>query len=124
MFYSLKNQATGEVIARRIVQPKGWYARTLGLLARVSIDPDEGLWLERCWGIHTVGMRFPIDVVFLDSTFRIVSVRQDVRPGRLAVAQANASHVVELRAGTCDALDLLAGDRMAIVQSMPAKDGG
>ncbi|MHB8148209.1 MAG: DUF192 domain-containing protein [Vulcanimicrobiaceae bacterium] len=116
--YTLKNQATGEVVARNVVQPKGWYRRTLGLLKRTSIGADEGLWIDRCWGIHTVGMKFPIDVVFLDQAFRIVSIRRNVRSGCLAVAQANAMHVVELRAGTCEEFDLLCGDRMALIESM------
>ena len=113
--YALTNHTTGDVVASNVAQPKGWYGRTLGLLACKSLDASEGLWLERCWGIHTVGMRFAIDVLFLDERFRIVSIRRDVRPGRLAIAQSNATHVVELRAGTCERFDLLSGDRMAFV---------
>lgn len=118
--YALKNQATGDVVADNVVQPKGWYGRTLGLLGRNTLDASEGLWLDRCWGVHTVGMKFPIDVVFLDEEFRILSIRTNVRSGCLAVAQANANHVVELPAGTCEKFDLLCGDRMALVESTPA----
>lgn len=117
--YALKNQATGDIVADRIAQPKGWYGRTLGLLARASLNANEGLWIDRCWGVHTVGMQFPIYVVFLDDQFRIVSIRANVRSGRLAVSQANANHVVELAAGTCENFDLLCGDRMALVESVP-----
>lgn len=117
--YALKNKATGDVVAGNVVAPKGWYGRTLGLLNRTSLEPNEGLWLDRCWGVHTVGMRFPIDVVFLDEDFRIVSIRPSVRAGCLAVAQANANHVVELPAGTCESFDLLCGDPMALVESAP-----
>ncbi len=117
--FALKNQATGDVVADHITQPKGWYGRTLGLLNRTSLDANEGLWLDRCWGVHTVGMKFPIDVVFLDDEFRIVGIRANVHSGRLAIAQANANHVVELAAGTCENFDLLCGDRMAFVASAP-----
>lgn len=119
--FALKNQATGAVVADHIAQPKGWYGRTLGLLSHKSLDANEGLWLDRCWGVHTVGMKFPIDVVFLDDDFRIVSIRANVRAGRLAIAQANANHVVELAAGTCENFDLLCGDRMAIVELAPPR---
>lgn len=118
--YALKNQATGDVVAGNVVQPKGWLGRTLGLLGRQALGASEGLWLERCWGVHTVGMKFPIDVVFLDEKFRILSIRPSVRSGCLAVAQANANHVVELPAGTCEKFDLLCGDRMELVESAPA----
>ena len=119
--YALKNQATGDVVADHIAQPKGWYGRTLGLLGRTALAANEGLWIDRCWGVHTVGMKFPIDVVFLDEEFRIVSIRQNVRAGRLAVSQANANHVVELAAGTCENFDLLCGDRMTLVESAPRR---
>lgn len=112
--YALKNRATGEVIAHRIAAPKGWYQRTLGLLMRSSLEPGEGLWLDRCWGIHTVGMRFAIDVVFLDSEMRILGLRRNVASGCLAVVQANATNVIELRCGTCEQFDLLCGDRMML----------
>lgn len=61
-------------------------------------------------------MKFNIDVLFLDAAFRIISVRSNVRPGRLAVAQANAEHVIELAAGTSERFDLLPGDRMALLE--------
>ena len=54
-------------------------------------------------------MRFPIDVVFLDSERRIVAVRRALRPWRLARAKAAAS-VLELAAGECDRLELAEGD--------------
>lgn len=114
--YALKNQATDEIVASEVVRPHGWIARSFGLLKRKRLDANQGLWLNRCWGIHTVGMRFNIDVLFLDAAFRIISVRPNVRPGRLAVAQANAEHVIELAAGTSERFDLLPGDRMALVE--------
>ena len=39
--------------------------RMKGLLGRKSLDHGEGLWIKPCMGIHTFGMRFPIDVIFL-----------------------------------------------------------
>jgi uncharacterized membrane protein (UPF0127 family) len=120
--YALKNRATGDVIAGSVVHPKGWYRRTLGLLSRTSLGQDEGLWLDRCWGIHTVGMKFPIDVLFLDEELRILSIRPNVRAGRLAVSQTDAHHVIELSAGTCERLDLLRGDRMELTESRASRD--
>ena len=54
-------------------------------------------------------MRFPIDVVFLDSEWRIVSVVAALRPWRLAAAK-NAASVLELAAGECQRLGLAEGD--------------
>jgi uncharacterized membrane protein (UPF0127 family) len=44
----------------------------IGLLNRKALAQGEGLLLDRCYGIHTFGMRFPIDVVFLDKELRVM----------------------------------------------------
>jgi len=113
----LKNAATGTVLAARVVRPNGWLKRALGLLGRKTLNADEALWLEHCWGIHTVGMRFPIDVLFLDQDLRILRVRANVQAGRFAVAHFKAYHVIELAAGTCEQFDLLPGDTMALSEA-------
>jgi hypothetical protein len=112
--FELRNAATGSVVADRVTRPEGWLRRTRGLLGRKSLNVTEGLWIPRCWGIHTVGMHFPIDVLFLDEELRVLSARANVQSGRFAVAHIKAHHVIELSAGTCARFDLLAGDRMAL----------
>jgi uncharacterized membrane protein (UPF0127 family) len=42
-------------------------ARMKGLLGRQGLEPGESLWIRPCNSIHTIGMKFPIDAVFLDS---------------------------------------------------------
>lgn len=59
----------------------GFLARLLGL-AGLGQPPSRGLLLPRCRSVHTYGMRFPIDVLFLDGE-RIVRVRERVPPGRI-----------------------------------------
>lgn len=112
--FKLRNAATGTIVAERVTRPESWIRRTLGLLGRRTLGVTEGLWIPRCWGIHTVGMRFPIDVLFLDEELRVSSVHANVQSGRFAVAHIKAHHVIELSAGTCARFDLLAGDRMAL----------
>ena len=74
-----------------------------------ELPPGSGLLLPRTSSVHTHFMRFPIDVVFLDSERRIVSVRQALRPWRLA-AEKRAASVLELAAGECERLALAEGD--------------
>ncbi|HEY5256918.1 MAG TPA: DUF192 domain-containing protein [Candidatus Baltobacteraceae bacterium] len=115
--FELRSAATGAVVARRVARPQGWFHRTCGLLGRKALSVAEGLWLPRCWGIHTVGMHFPIDVLFLDEELRVLSVRANVQSGRFAVAHIKAHHVIELAAGTCARFDLLAGDTMVLSEA-------
>jgi uncharacterized protein len=71
-----------------------WRARLLGLAA-LDRERTTGLLIPRCRSIHTIGMRFAIDVHFLDSQGVHVSVRRAVRPGRLA-SERRARSVLEI----------------------------
>ena len=59
-------------------------ARRKGLLGRNCLEPGEGLWILPCESIHTFGMRFPIDLVYLDRQNNIKKIRSNVRPWRLS----------------------------------------
>lgn len=72
--------------------------RLLGLALRRHPPEGWGLLFPRCRSVHTFGMRFAIDVVFLDSTGRVVRIAPGVCPGRLLVCRGAAA-AVETRAG-------------------------
>lgn len=110
----LRNRSTNEVIAANVVLAKTMLQRSIGLLARRTIAPGEGMWFPNSWAIHTIGMRADIDVLFLDAQQRIVSLRSRIRPNRFAVAHFGAASVVELGAGALHAADLLVGDIMEL----------
>jgi uncharacterized membrane protein (UPF0127 family) len=58
----------------------------------------EGLLIPRCRSVHTFGMRFALDLLFLDRSLRPVSLRRAVAPGRVAF-ERDARAVLELPAG-------------------------
>lgn len=60
-------------------------ARMRGLLGTRALPAGEGLVIENCGSVHTVGMRYAIDVIFLDAAWQVRAVRRNVRPGRLLV---------------------------------------
>jgi uncharacterized protein len=74
----------------------------LGLALLDELPPDWGLHIPRCRSVHTFGMRFALDLVWLDGDGRVVEVRPEV-PGRRNVACRQARSVVELNAGRGDA---------------------
>src|SRR3954451_18024253 len=63
--------------------PENHVERTRGLLGRTELDRTHALVLVRCRSVHTVGMRFPIDIVRLDADWALVGVRT-LAPGRSA----------------------------------------
>ena len=85
--------------------------RKTGLLKHDRLDPGEGLWISPCEGVHTVGMKFPIDVLFLDKKRKVVKIRASMPGWRLA-ACLRAHSVLELPSGTAAATKTMAGDQL------------
>jgi uncharacterized membrane protein (UPF0127 family) len=101
-------RADGQVVCRCRVATS-FASRFLGLMGVAQLPPGSGLLLARTSSVHTHFMRFPIDVVFLDSDWRIVSLVAGLRPWRLAAAKTAAS-ALELAEGECERLGLAEGE--------------
>lgn len=112
--YVLRNCTTGEILARRVARAANPWSRLIGFLRRVEIEPDEGLWFDQCSAVHTIGMRVPIDVVFLDRENTIVRVIARAPRHRIFAGGAVVASVLELGAGVAENHDLLAGDRLSL----------
>jgi uncharacterized protein len=87
-------------------------SRACGLLVGAPLGPAEALLISPCSSIHTFGMRYSIDVVFIDRHARIVRVYPQVGPGHVRFA-AGARAALEMRAYTAARLGLSAGVRLA-----------
>ena len=109
-------ERTGAVLASCAQFARTPWARMRGLLGRRALPEGEALVFERCWSIHTIGMRFPIDVVFVDRAWGVVALQAGLGPGRLVPPVPNAWAVVEMREGTAARCGLAIGDRLSIIQ--------
>src|SRR5919198_6206988 len=75
-----------------------WRARLLGLAGMRDLHPDQALVIPHCTSVHTFGMRFPIDVVFVDRDWLPIYIEYDV--GRRRVLRSRfARSVIEVAAG-------------------------
>lgn len=83
------------VLGHRVPLAETLAARLLGLALLKRGRAGPGLLIPRCRSIHTVGMRFALDLVFLDRHGAVVEHRRDVPPFRLARCPGAAS-VLEL----------------------------
>lgn len=110
--WSLRLAAGGPAVAERIEVAQTFIARLRGLLGRTALAPGEGLWLKGTNGVHTLGMRFAIDVLFLDQEQRVLAIRHGLSPGRLAGAVRGATSCLELAAGTARRHGLEPGDQL------------
>jgi uncharacterized protein len=86
-------------------------ARRKGLLGRNSLPPGEGLWIVPCESVHTLGMKFPIDLIYLDRNRKVKKVRSGVPPWRLS-ACLSAHSVIELASGTVLMTQTEPGDKL------------
>jgi uncharacterized membrane protein (UPF0127 family) len=111
---TVHNQTRGTMVGERVRRSRHVLHRLLGLLPRASLSPGEGLWLIPCRLIHTVGMRFRIDVIYLDRELRVVGLQAGLRPFRLGQALAGTHSVLELGAGTIAASGTRPGDQLRV----------
>ena len=102
---------TGRVVVARLRVAENAWQRAIGLLGHAGLADDEALLLSPCGGVHTWGMRFPIDLLFLDREGRTLRVAPDVRPWRIRGPVRGARTVVELPAGAAARLHLQVGRR-------------
>lgn len=103
----------GRVVCERLLVATRPLQRMRGLLGRSSMPSGEGILLRPAGSVHTLFMRFPIDVVFLDADLRVVGIARDVPPWRV-VGRVGARAVLELTAGESGRRDLATGDRLVI----------
>ena len=97
----------GAAIVPRVRRTGWFWERMRGLLGTNPLADGEGLLITPCAAVHTVGMRYPLDLVFLDAQGRVVRTVANVPPGRLAVSGGvHARATLEVRAGWLDLLAL------------------
>ena len=89
-------------------------ARTRGLIGHEPLSPGQGMLIRPCRWIHTFGMSFPIDVLYVNKRWRIVAVSENLRPGRIDRPVPQAWFVVELAAGAIRQAGLQVGDHLEI----------
>jgi uncharacterized protein len=113
------NSTRGSVLATAADVADTSLKRRVGLLKHTCLPAGEGLWISPCEGIHTFGMKFPIDVVFLDRDKKVVKVRPHMGPRRISLCLP-AHSVLELPAGVIAEARTQPGDQLEF--SAPASD--
>ncbi|HTC89945.1 MAG TPA: DUF192 domain-containing protein [Bryobacteraceae bacterium] len=105
------NKSRDTTLADRALIADNSKTRKTGLLKHDRLERGEGLWITPCEGIHTVGMKFPIDVLFLDKKRKVVKIRAAMPRWRMA-ASLFAHSVLELPSGTAQATRTSSGDQL------------
>jgi hypothetical protein len=93
---AVKNKSRGTLLADTLLTLGPSFPKTLRHINRHGLPSDCGLWISPCHAIYTVGMRFPLDIVFLDSKGMVVKLLRSFPPNCYAESGPTSMSALEL----------------------------
>ena len=93
------NVTKKKVLLERAGVADSFFLRLKGLLGKKELPPGEGLVIKPCNAVHSLGMKFPIDVAFVDKENRICHLIQEMHPLKVGKTIKGARYVIEGEAG-------------------------
>jgi uncharacterized protein len=99
------------VVVHKLVS---FFERLKGLIGKPEPGPGEAVWIAPCRQVHTFGMSYAIDVVYVDDGQRVLRV-QTLRPWRIGSLQLKSAGVLEMRAGEALRLGIEAGTSLSLL---------
>lgn len=108
---TLYEKNSGKKLLREMWKANTGWERMRGLLGRPPLTADQGLLIDPCRMVHTFGMRYPIDLAFLDASGRVRKTIVALSPGRIA-GSFFATATMEFAAGTLRRIGLRPGDTL------------
>ena len=119
------NKTKETFLAFRVRVADSFFSRLVGLLGRRSLKLDSGVWIVPANAIHTIGMLFTFDLVLVDQNYKVVGLRELIRPFRVTWPNLRAESVIELPAHTIFKSRTEIGDQLVIerYEAKKAPDG-
>ena len=111
MKHGYLTRGKNERIVARVNQTSHFFERMRGLLGTSKLEMDAGLLIVPCSSVHTFGMRYTIDLIFLDRNWTIIKTVKSLAPWRIA-ASNKANMVLELASGMLDKRQLSVGQKL------------
>ena len=101
------------------------WLRLLGLMGKdpASFPAGDGLWIIPSRGVHTLAMKFPIDVLYLDLNKFVVHVERNLKPWRVARVSMRTASVLELPGNTLSSSATAIGDEIEIAMGTKQEVG-
>ena len=111
---TVTNTTRGIVVGDQIKVADTSLSRMFGLLGKHALNAGEGLWITPSSGVHTLGMRFSIDVIGLNKDSRVVKLWPRLVPFRITSISLKIRSVIELGPGTIETCQVNIGDLLKI----------
>ena len=115
------NRTREAFVATEAIVADNYVRRLVGLLGKTKrwAKVGTGLWIVPSCGVHTIGMMFPIDLLFLSKDQEVVHAEEYVRPFRISRVSLKASSVLELPPHTIYRTGTKVGDQLEISSLVP-----
>lgn len=113
------NRTRERFVATNVSVADSYFRRLVGLLGKTRkwAQSGRGLWIVPSHGIHTIGMLFPIDLIFLDRAKNVVHLEEHVRPFRISKVSLKSYSVLELPAHTVFRTGTCVGDQLEFLKA-------
>jgi uncharacterized protein len=110
------NRTRNAYLATHLCVAGTHWSRLLGLMGKdpAGFPAGDGLWIIPSRGVHTIAMRFPIDVLYLDPNKVVVHIEQNLKPWRVARVSMRTASVLELPGDTLKSSGTTIGDEIEI----------
>ena len=115
------NKTRETFLAFRVNVADSVLTRLVGLLGRRSLQPDSGVWIVPANAVHTIGMLFSFDLILIDKNFKVVGLRELLRPFTVTRPNFKAESVLELPAHSIFRSRTRIGDELLIERYEPRK---
>jgi uncharacterized membrane protein (UPF0127 family) len=112
--YCVYNQTRESFLSLGVAAADTTLARLKGLIGKLTLGLDDGLWIVPSRGIHTVGVLFPLDLVYLDEGHKVIHVVESFPTFRISPLITQAASVLELPTHTIYSSQTQPGDQLVI----------
>ena len=112
--YCVYNQTRECFLSLNVTAADTIFSRLRGLIGRLKLRSDEGIWVVPSRGIHTLGLLFPLDLIYLDEHYRVIHLVEYFPSFRIAPLKTQAESVLELPTHTIYSSQTQPGDELVI----------
>jgi uncharacterized membrane protein (UPF0127 family) len=112
--YCVYNQTRECFLSLDVAAADTIFSRLKGLIGRMKLRPDEGIWVVPSRGVHTLGLLFPLDLIYLDEHFKVIHLVEYFPSFRIAPLKTQAESVLELPTHTIYSSQTQPGDQLVI----------
>src|SRR5277367_1069976 len=112
--YCVYNQTRETFLSLAVTAADTTFARLKGLIGRLRLRADEGVWLVPSRGIHTLGVLVPLDLIYLDENLQVIHLEEYFPTFRIAPLRRQAESVLELPTHTIYSSETQVGDQLVI----------